>query len=278
VSKKTISRIEASDDGYESRGRTLTNIAKVLGVDAKKLAAPPTACGDNDDNEMLFWGVARKFKLPENSALSLAFVEDRYGVSADEIIEAAPLFFALIAELSLERRRERTSQIEAAIKQLDELMEKSHLPNLMYQDFFDLGQIVDYDLKSIDNKDLFGSILVDEVYENVNQIDLSGRNIFLLYLKELVRNLLTGLVKVRVFDPSVMPVFSIGESEIERITGGDDRAKCALASGFARIRDIPAELQSDKKLDERVQWLRERVPDAKWEKLRNPLDCLSGLL
>ena len=89
-----------------------------------------TATGDNSDRVQMGAQVAPKTRLAYD------LIKRRYGVSATEIINMAPLFFALLAEGSLAWRREKLEEAEEAIKRLNQI-ETAHRMFAVVADYGD---------------------------------------------------------------------------------------------------------------------------------------------
>ena len=106
VDKKTIARIEGGKGG-ETRGSTVKLIAKTLRVDPEVLAQEPESEAVREaDLRKLGYRTVRLSFLGE-TVLAYDLVKDRYGVDMRQLIDAAPMLFTLLAEMSLADRRRR---------------------------------------------------------------------------------------------------------------------------------------------------------------------------
>ncbi len=123
-----------------------------------------------------------------------------------------------------------------------------------------------YERESIEKEDLFGSEIGYDHYDL--GYDQDETNPFADYLGELIEKL--GLFRSgKVQFPGGMetgllenvPASNILPEDLNWITQSDGRAEWSLARGYARIADIPKELMTEESSDERVRWLRSRVPD-----------------
>lgn len=263
ISKKSISRIESGSSGV-NRQQIIKRLADKLGVTEQDLCQP---IKETDDNFAVYEGnIFRKLTthLSPEANLAFAFVEERYGVSSEDLIEMAPLSFLLLAEASLNWRREKLKQAEDAFDRLSHL--GAAFPHLSFcggprheEDMLGIEQ------SCIDQGDVFGFQLKAEA-KGFGGIEPPG-NPFARYLALLAAKHARDLVEVEQYDPdAALPSYMIRTDKIERLTGGDDRARYALANGYALKRDIPAELLGDDAKERRVAWLAKRVPEEEWTK------------
>lgn len=263
ISKKNISRIESSTT-RNHRNRTIKLLAKALDIREEDLCRSPDESADKvtDTSESAYRKLTTHLSPEAN--LAFAFVEERYGVSSEDLIEMAPLLFTLLAEASLNWRREKLKQAEDAFDRLSRL--GAALPHLSFcggprrdEDMLDIEQ------SCIDQGDVFGSQLKVEA-KRFGGIEPPG-NPFARYLALLAAKHARDLIEVEQYDPdAALPSYMIRTDKIERLTGGDDRARYALAHGYGLRRDIPAELLGDDAKERRVAWLAKRVPEEEWTK------------
>ena len=112
VTERTIQRLER--DPHPSRKNTLNRLAKALGVEpgvlTGELPLPEFDKASALDPERVQIGA----QVVPKVRLAFDLIKRRYGVSATEIINMAPLFFALLAEGSLAWRREKIEEAEEA--------------------------------------------------------------------------------------------------------------------------------------------------------------------
>ena len=114
VGLKTISNYE---DGRGSRAQAneVQRLAKALGVGVDDLANPPE---DDIAARMQKRGWRKiTFFLDGRSRLSYQLVEKEYGASPRELVDFAPLAFALLAEMSLSERRKRLEDFEGRLNE-----------------------------------------------------------------------------------------------------------------------------------------------------------------
>ncbi|MFZ1415625.1 MAG: helix-turn-helix transcriptional regulator [Defluviicoccus sp.] len=263
VSKKTISRIER-DEIRKPRRNTTKQLAQTLGIAEEALCQPPEKSLEQeaDASESAYRKLTTH--LSPDANLAFAFVEERYGASSEDLIEIAPLLFTIVAEASLNWRREKIKQAEDAFDRLSRI--GAAFPHLAFcggpRREEDMLGIED---SCIEQQDVFGSRLRAEA-RGFRDMATPG-NPFIQYVALLAAKHAPALVEIEQFDASqTLPSYMIRTAKIERLTGGDDRARYALARGHALKRDIPAELQGDEKREQRIAWLAQRVPAEEWEK------------
>ena len=192
----------------------------------------------------------------------------RYGVTASELINMAPLFFALLAEGSLAHRRGKLGDAHEAIERLDNLCDDAD--NKMFvRAVMRAEDAYGVEWESIERSDVFGDFLLDPgshvgLWDDV--FDPSTTNPFASYLRRLAADLeSTRSIKVETDglsygSPDKFPDYDICAEELDRITNGSPDARRALQGGYARITEIPAELMSDEEGDARAALLAERLP------------------
>ena len=118
--------------------------------------------------------------------------------------------------------------------------------------------------ESIAKADIFGEHLFDESHTNlVDPFDPTSENPFAGYLRKLAIDLdRLGVVKVgsgelRYGTPWLrFPDYDLCGEELSDTANGSPDARRTLETGYARLSDIPAELDGD----ERAAWLEDRLP------------------
>ena len=258
ISKKSISRIE-SGEMKEPRARTIKLLAEALNIAEDTLSRPPDKSPEQAADASEYFYRKLTTHLSPEANLAFNFVEERYGVKSEDLIEMAPLSFLLLAEASLNWRRARNIDVKNAFDRLRH-------PYLEFTFALeDTEQFVGFDDSSIEEADIFGKMLQKELKS------LGGNftcyNPFIEYLKRASTKHAPSLVEIKPSDTSqTVPSYMIRTAKIEELTGGDDRARYALARGYARKGDIPAELLGDEDRDKRTDWLAKRVPEEEWTK------------
>ena len=268
ITAKTIQRLEKEPQPPQQK--TLNRLAKALGVEPGVLTGelPPPEFDKVPDPERVQIGaqVAPKVKL------SYDLIKRRYGVSATEIINMAPLFFALLAEGSLAWRREKLKEVEetkSRLEQIDGFWRGGTLGWVGKGTLRDEGVVGEED--SIAKADLFGEHLISDTSVH-DFFDPSTDNPFAGYLRELKAKLgITSDVDVGSGNlmfgaPLKFPDYDICCDELDSIANGSTNAKRTLETGHARLSEIPEELMAEDASEERTQWLEDRLPGTFKEK------------
>ncbi|MXX36881.1 MAG: helix-turn-helix transcriptional regulator, partial [Gemmatimonadetes bacterium] len=267
IAERTIQRLENEPQlCQKTREDTVNRLAKALGVESGvltgKLPLPESDKASASDSER----VQISAQVAPKARLAYDLIKRRYGVSATEIINMAPLFFALLAEGSLAWRRKE-------IKEANETIGRLGQSNGFWRGGLSgaesyMNEGIAAEENSIDKADLFGerlfsdtSILMDDFF------DPSTDNPFTSYLHELKAELdIPGVVDVGsgnlIFgSPLKFPDYNICRDELDGIAKGSDYAKMALETGHVRLSEIPEELMAEDAGEERAKWLEDRLPD-----------------
>jgi transcriptional regulator with XRE-family HTH domain len=224
INVSTISRIERGKKP-RVRDRTLKELAAALGVSPEVLCATrPT------EREVM------KLRVGSAARNALTLVARRYRVSREQVIEAAPLLFFIIAEQSLQQRRKRLDELREA----EDAVRGAALPHLPYHpgDW----RTLDFEARSIKARDLFGMIVAEKVGrpDDPNWREDKG-NPFASFLNEaLGASESDEFVRWAADDG---PSYAICEEEVAVLVGGDEKAAQAILNGDAALHEIPAEIR-----------------------------------
>ncbi len=286
VSPQLVERIERSSEPCKVRPRSLRRLAKALEVKKSVLLsatplleAPPTP-------------QQRSITVQSTPDLRLAYdlVTRRFGITRDELFALAPMLFVLLAEGSLDWRREKLQQVQQASQDLETL--GSDHPTLYfakrdYQHAFNAG--VAREKASIERSDLRGREVWDDAAvesDGFREDDLMRVTPFAGYLEELAK----AVGKPEVIDFSDLPAWlspdqgldiwganpcAICQGDLDEIAGGSAAARWALEWGEVRISEIPEELMSKEAKSRRAAWLESRLSDdvrAKAERRHKALE------
>jgi transcriptional regulator with XRE-family HTH domain len=253
VDPKTISRILR---GHQRRNNqaTIKGIARALGTTPEVLESPPVdpARQEAEARRKAAGYRAVSARVSGHRATQYELVEARYRVSQRALIDAAPLLFTLLAEMSLAERRVRLEAFEGARGALKKNA-LTHLAGFERADD-DLDAAHRSEEASIAASDIRGSKIDDDEWAGDDDL-------FVTFLEGLAENLAVG----DLYGRTDWLYYNILEGDLDRITDGNPRAKFALKRGHASIRDIPAELQADDRSADRADWLSMKVPDAIWQ-------------
>lgn len=275
VSKKTIARIETGKS--QPNAITVQRLATALKVKPEDLAKDPAE--RSDDESVLRDAGLRPLKtwIDGETALAFQMVENVYGISIASQVDMAPLFTALLAEGSLEWRRKRLAEIDEATDQLMTLG-SGHLSFANAAISVQDGSIREG--LSIKIRDIFGKTVGDDVFDW--GYDTSRNNPFADYLKAFAKKLDTKLIMLDPNETDTLgvagfPDYRVAPERIEEITGGDVMAEHALMRGHASVADMPPDLLTPEKREQRIAWLVAQVPEAERNRLRAQWDEFSRM-
>ena len=242
INISTISRIERGKP-TRVRDRTHKELARALGVSPEELCPPPVA-----EREVM------KLRVGSAARNALALVARRYQVSREQVIDAAPLLFFIIAEQSLQQRGKRLDQLREA----EDAARGAALPHLPY--YSGDSRALDFEARSIKARDLFGTIIAENVGEpsDPDWHEEEG-NPFAAFLSEALGASEPGeaVSWTRYHGPS----YAICEEEVAALVGGDEEAAQAIFSGAAALHEMPAEIRKSS-LEERAKWARAQIPEV----------------
>ena len=270
VSVRTIQRLEDPVGANTTpRGNTVDRLAKALQVDPGVLTGEmPLPSGGTAPAP-----VPQRFQIGAEIApkarLGYDLVKRRYGVSATELINMAPLFFTLLAECSLARRHEKLEEACEALGRLDQMGDEVGHSIFLRATTVALNAHAVED-ESIAKADLFGEHLLDDSQDAfVNEpFDASTENPFATHLRKLAADLdRPGIVDVRHDGLSYgapwsrFPDYDLCNDEIKNVTNDSRDARTALEIGRVRLSEIPGELKGEDSAEERAAWLEGKLPE-----------------
>ena len=266
VSARQIARIEGQDTPAALRPPTLASLARALDVESAVLTGEkplPLSLPQAD-------GVRLSVQMGSATRLDYDLVSRRYSVTAKQVIDLAPLMFAMLAEGSLAWRREKLKQVDQALSDLRNLArEHSQLYFASLQVDIDTGCGIEE--RSIAQADVLGDLARDE--DNELGDFLAGEATpFADYMRKLASDIdQPDIISFEDSDNSLVlgyrheiygvEPFRLCSKGVDEITGNSKYAQWALLSGNARISDIPQELMSEEAKDQRVEWLEDRLSD-----------------
>ena len=261
VAKKTIARMESGKG--EPRGETVKLIAKALRVEADVLAQEPDSEIVRDEEFRLSGAPRVSAQVDAETVLAYDLVCDRYDVGMHLILEGAPIFFALLAEMSLADRRRRVEDMKASMP--EHLFLKSQEDPVVIEE------------DSIARRDLFAEHIYSGNWPFYNTKGEMWSNPFCDFLSRRAKDvdphgdlfdhehLRWGFAEDGITKSD--PYNYVFRTYLKNFTGGSDRAGHALSRGYVGIDQVPRELRGDDEeiIPERVKWLEEKVPDEDWE-------------
>ena len=191
--------------------------------------------------------------------LRYELIERRFGVRFREVIEMAPLMFALLAEQSLAWRREQLGKLEDALDAASKLADADRLRFVWRID-------ETRDELSLEGDAIFGRKLFRDPMEDVEDFyyiePREAVNPFADYLRHLAAKIEDE--RVSVGDDALIPKvprYSVYEDDLRHIAGGSQLAQRALEFGEVTIADIPDELLAEDAPEERAAWIESRVSE-----------------
>lgn len=258
VATRTVQRLENEPQHCQkTREDTVNRLAKALGVEAGVLTGELPMPEPGGQPAPAPERVPIGAQISPKARLAYDLVRRRYGVSATEIINMAPLFFTLLAEGSLARRR----------REVEEGSDQLHQIDSGHGVFIDALTVADMAVaeeeESISKADLFGENLGGNGVGSP-VFDPSENNPFASYLRSLA---VPGVVDVDSGELTLasqfrFPDYHICPDELDGIANGSTNARWALETGYARLSEIPEELQEEKAGEERAKWLEDRLPEV----------------
>ena len=257
VSAKTIQRLE-KHDGKSPRRETLDRLSKALKVKAEVLTGQEPL--PESDPPFAPRSIPVTRRLFSEALLAYDLVEKRYGVPATAIMNAAPLFFVLLAEGSLAWRRKELAEIQEAIENVLDMGNSNR--KLFARHAFLASEDSNYEEEAINGRNLFNTPFPD--FYDFGIDDQKTNNPFTEYLHQLAVDLDIpgievdeGFVSSSVLDG--MPAYSVCKDKLEKIAPVSSKAFIALQTADARISDIPEHLRSDSATEQRQEWLEKKI-------------------
>ena len=269
ITERTIQRLEnESQRSQKTHEHTLNSLAKALGVKEKPgvltgdLPLPESDKAPVSDPERVQIGA----QIAPKTRLAYDLIKHRYGVNATEIINMAPLFFALLAEGSLARRRKKLQEAEDAINRLDQMRDEvGHW--IFLQATTVAGNASEPEKCSIAEADIFGEHLLDSPFGLPNApFDPLEVNPFVHYLRKLASEpTISDVVDVDKGDLNFrsqykFPDYEVCTEELDHISQGSSKARRTFETGHVRLSEIPEELMAEDAGERRVKWLEDKLP------------------
>lgn len=255
------------------RKGTLDRIARALGCDVGDFFAPTPAAPLSPEEQRQRLAALdmtrRTLALPTRVAGNLALVAHRYGLSSRSLIEAAPLAFTLLAELSLQKRREAVARMKDKVNDL-RFGDLNHL-SVKSVGCLRLDEAIWAEESSINARDLDGTACADEDRDTG---PISSPMV--AFVADLVATLgLSDQIDIDTdFNASAADLLRDAElfrDDLKTLTGGDPRATYAINHVARALDDLPKSLaptpgEADESRSRRIDWLARLVPEAEWEK------------
>ena len=206
----------------------------------------------------------RESASPTNSS------SDATGVTIGHLLQMAPLYFALLAEGSLEWRRTELAELQAAINRVNEL---GNLGNKRFAlHAWHAADDSHAEAEAIERGDIFNDPMPND-YEYDPGEDWDGSP-FADYLRKLANDLgkpelvdLEPYSHGRVAALPGVPAYRICTEDLRKIAPLRSDAMYALHSGEAAIAEIPDHLMADDAAVDRRSWLEDRLSPESRQRL-----------
>lgn len=200
--------------------------------------------------------IAKKIYISKKTLMYFDLLYRHHGLSLDQLVEITPLLFAVLAEQSIEWRKEQLVNAKKAAMQI--LVKQSALlpPELLSQKE-NLLESWKQEEQNIKNKQVFSPSRVQ---------DESGKgtsNRFTDFIYHVLG--VEPSAGINIADQT-FPDIPIFKRELLSICGSPEkshaaRAAFALFEGYARIAEIPPDLWRPENQEKRAEWLAEKAPE-----------------
>lgn len=260
ISARQWSRIEASKKpSVQVRRSTAELIAKTLGLRVEDLGKAREADANKTMQEAGYQRIAlwRSDRVRRN----YRWVTYHYDVSDQDLVDAAPWMFTLLAEMSLADRRSRLAAWSDAF---DQAMER--LPNHLQHGraaIVDVERAYFDEEDSISHRDIFGARVLDTEDVGPRPFDPDVTNPFVEFLKNLAKERGSEEIDPENLDLPYgrgIPHWPVFESWLNHLTGGDRWARFAVENIKGVVQEIPEDRKGKERTAERVEWLVGRIP------------------
>ena len=257
VSERQISRLEAGGISAP-HGVTLKRLAKGLGIDPSDLtgenAMPAGIVRTITGGEETSYQLNVRVDAAVRNAFEL--VARRYKVSVSKIAQLAPLLFVIVGEKSLQHRRKKLEEFEAALDQLAE----PGFPHMLLSSFRDndLADYIEREAASVSACDIFGN-------REFSDWDYTYRP-----LEDYLKAVIAGqddTVNIGELGPTSTE-YRVCQTEALELAAGDRDAAEWLLTGQVPIHRMPRGLKTNV---ERLAWVRQnRTPVHKVSEEETP--------
>lgn len=249
IDLQTISRIERGQI-QTPRARTIEALAKALKVDPNQLASQST---DVDNEPSFGWGVAssqfnRRVDHDKRNAFSL--VAQRYGVSSQQILDMAPLIFAVLAEQSLNERRIALSRACIAIADAETAF--GCLTHLTPRFEHYASEALAEEDRAIERRDLFARTIPDD--EICYGFATETHAPFVRFLAKCVDQT-PGVKEFGWYNEAESPHYLLEPGTALELAGGDEGIAEAIVAGQIGLHEMDRALLANERLAERLDWM-----------------------
>lgn len=259
VSKRTIARIESGEIRPENvRAHTLESLAKALEVAPDALCKQTNELSDADWREHGYTPL--KVLIRDGVRSNYGRVAHHYGLSPNDLIDAAPWMFTLLAELSLAERRQKLEAAKAAVHDAFQLVP----PHLRHAQagLFDFEHAETDEKSSLAARDIFGKLVLATDH-GADPFDPDETNPFIDFLRRAAETLNREVIDpehIELCYRTGLPDWPVFENWLDDLTGGDYWARFAVQNVSGIVKHIPHELNGEENTRRRVDWLIQQIP------------------
>lgn len=264
LNRQTVYRLENSQKPV--REGTVERLGKALNVDVGVLTGEEPIPPEADRQPAIAKEVSQvNTRVDAEIRNAFSLVALRYKTSVSRIVELAPFLFAVAAEASLRRRREKLAELEAAFGRTSSL--RPNFPHLPFwvAETYEQDEAIRAEEQSIARRDLFATTIPDDAFAAYDSprdedYDENEGNPFVSYLRELASQQVD--VTIDSFGPTDTS-YRVGTAEALELTGGAEDLAAGLLDGFLLIHEIPKNLLAKEAVSERVEWIRPKIEAAR---------------
>ncbi|MDB5538473.1 MAG: hypothetical protein JWQ89_200 [Devosia sp.] len=245
----TIKRIEGNKGLYQASDKVAEELAKALRVKEGALRSPYVKPNEYVRRELTVGADV-------DESIGYSIVEALYGIGAREQLTLAPLLTALVAEQSLQWRRERLEKLGNRVAELKASLASS---GMTVASLSGLDAALNDERKSIEERDILGRKLPgSETREN-------PLTTFIAFVAR--SNGSDSVIRIEEGDgPNEIPDFVLGENQIEDLAGTDGPTLFAVAMGWVRLEDFPSEVRGQANDVARLAWVRAKLTDDQYSR------------
>ncbi len=247
VDTGTVSRWERGEV-TRLRQSHFGKLCEALGVTVSELCAdgplpePPNAQSESAKGQMTVM-------IDTAARNAMALVAKRYGVTRQQIIEAAPLLFFIAAEQCLQDRQHRLAAFTDALNSAQDAR-----PPHMNLDFYDIDdEALEVEEKSIRARDLFGAEIA--AASGAFAEDEETENPFARFLSDWLAEAQQNRKAVVGWGHGDSPRYYICPDEVLSLVGGDKEAASLILKGIVALHEMPTEVRRSS-AEEKATWVR----------------------
>lgn len=269
VDKQTIWRLEQQSDARSgTRGRTINQIARALGVEAQVLTGEKEAPASGDDDSNVSLMSKLSFSISASCQNALHLLSDRYDITQQEIVELAPFLFCWAAEASLFQRKSTLEKAKAAFEASHKF--ESAIRHINSPDLSAIGEKFEAERESIESHDLFGMSANRDEFGYDGTYEDSTENPFAKFLHQLGEQF-NSTMEFECHAFRDFPEYHVCIQETKRLADGDEKLTDAIRRGLIFLNKMPEEVREAKELGIRTAWVRSEV-DRFYDDLKKQFD------